>query len=255
MTFAGASADNKADEDEGEAPMMLRFIDENKTLKLLLRKADTAFRVDSISSYVCGFDSWVGGDGTCGADKCWDDDNTLATAYTACTACTDYTGYYTMGTFRTEATGVTFDSRVTSDTYGTYMYDTTETTEKENDIVESDDERRDEVEEISGMSGDDASADATVVAANLHTEKKKMGPKCTEIPIIPPIAIEFNSKEKTIPWKDYSDPTITPLAVELTEGDYFTSTTNATEKKKSRLPEKVKNIFTSGLRKSSQASI
>ena len=237
-------SDSKAE--EGDPPLLLRFIDENKTLKSFLRKADDAFRVDSISSYVCGFDSWIGGDGTCGADKCWDDDNTLATAYTACTACTDYTGYYT------EATGGTFDSRGTYDTYRTYG--TTETTEKDNDvIVESEDEQRDGAEESSGITDDDASAEATVVAANLLAERKEMG--LSEIPIILPVAIEFNAKEQTIPWKDYSNqPTITPAAVELVEEDLYTRTNQTTEKKTSIVSKKVRYLVSSGLRKSSKSS-
>ena len=240
-------SDSKAE--EGDPPLLLRFIDENKTLKSFLRKADDAFRVDSISSYVCGFDSWIGGDGTCGADKCWDDDNTLATAYTACTACTDYTGYYTAGTFRSEAT---FDSRGTYDTYRTY--DTTESTEKDNDIiVESEDEQRDGADENSGITDDDASAEATVVAANLLAERKEMG--LSEIPIILPVAIEFNAKEQTIPWKDYSNqPTIAPAAVELVEEDLSTRTNQTTEKKTSWVSKKVKNMITSGVPKSSKSS-
>ena len=285
MVFAGASEDTKAE--EGETPLMLRFIEEHKDLKAFLRKVDNTFRVDSVSSFICGLDR-----SACGIEKCWDDENTMASAYTACTACTDYTGYYTVDTFRTEATGGTYDSRETYCTYGTYgTYATHGTYGTTTDLVESEVERREEAEENSDLSDSDESTvvaanrlaqktevglskipiilpmavkldskeESTVVAANQLTEKKDTAP--SETPIIPPIAIEFDSKEPSIPWKDYSNPApllTQPPAIEMTEEDYYTTSSAQTTENRngtSMMSKKVKNIFTFGLRKSSQASI
>ena len=286
MVFVGAISDNKAE--EGEAPLLLRFIEENKDLKSFLRKVDTAFRVDSVSSFICGLDR-----SACGAEKCWDDDNTIASAYTACTACTDYTGYYTANTFRTEASGGTYDSRETHGTYGTYgTYATNGTYGTTNDIVESEVDRRDGAEESNGLSDDDESTvvaanhlakkteeepsaeiptilpisvmldskeESTIVAANHLTKKTEVEP--SEISIGVPFAVEFDSKEQSIPWKDYSNPApllTPPPAIEMTEEDYYTTSSAQTTENRNRtsiVSKKVKNIFSSGLRKSSQASI
>mmetsp|Transcript_29650 Transcript_29650/g.86377 ORF Transcript_29650/g.86377 Transcript_29650/m.86377 type:complete len:235 (-) Transcript_29650:3006-3710(-) len=226
------------DGDDGDSPLVLRLIDE--TLNSYLRRADKALRVGSISRYyLCGLD-WANGDSICGADKCWDDDNTLATAYTACTACTDYTGYtnYTDGTFRTEVTGGTYGTYHTYESYGTY-----ETTEKGNGIIESVEEEREESEEIGaksfGHDGDDATVDETVVAANRVVVTTK----------VPPIVIEVNTKKNSIPWKDYSCSE--SLATEITEEDYCMcmSPKNAKKGKEGIVSKRVKRVFASGLRK------
>ena len=108
---------------EDSSQDLLRFVDENKMLKSFLRKADDAFNVDFISNFICDVDRTCG----YGPVKCWDDDNTIATAYTNRTAYTEFTA----GTIRTGATGGTFDSR---ETHGTF--DTIETVQKDNFFVE-----------------------------------------------------------------------------------------------------------------------
>ena len=206
-------------------------------------KAETA-----LESFLCGVDSalnlksfnvnnwaYLGDESTCGSERWWGDDHTLATTYTAftgCTGCTDYTGY-TGCTDYTGYTGYyTASTQVTDATRDAHS-----TAEKDSQVMSTMDEIREETEESGGLTDDDLSADVTVAVANQLKEANDavmVAPQA--MALVPPIAIEFTCNTyggTIIPLSDdcsvVSSPadvpsTAAPPAIEVTVEDYLKST-------------------------------
>ena len=208
-------------------------------------KANSSKAETALESFLCGVDSalnlksfnvnnWacLGDESTCGSERWWDDDHTLATTYTAftgCTGCTDYTGY-TGCTDYTGYTGYyTASTQVTDATRDPHS-----TAEKDSQVMSTMDEIREETEESGGLTDDDLSADVTVAVANQLKEASdafEVAPHA--ISLVPPIAIEFNTNERTIiPSSDDDSAscsadvpsTAAPPAIEVTVEDYLKST-------------------------------